>query len=96
MAHAEAKLSKNELARVVDEYGMLKAQAADLAAKLETVKEMLLESGEKEIDGILFRVTVSDSERQTLDSKALKAQHPTIYATFLRTTSVTTVRCNSR
>lgn len=57
------------LIQVVDELGKLRAQIADLTAKEEQLKEALRDSGESEIDGKLFRVTVSRTNVNTVDWK---------------------------
>lgn len=91
-----AKMTKQELARMVDEYGQLKAQEAEVQAKINTLKQMLIDTELSEIEGILFRVTVSESERSTLDTKALRKDLPDVADKYTRKTAVTTVRCVSR
>jgi len=81
---------------LVDELGALKAQIAELTAREKEITNLLKAANEAAIDGELFRVTISDSERETLDTKALRRDHPEIAAEYVKTTHVTTVRCGAR
>ena len=71
---------KNTLAIIVDQLGAIKAQIASLEEAESALKARLVASGQTEIDGTLFRATVRQSERWTLDrklvEKAYAAQHP--------------------
>lgn len=49
----------NKLAKKVDEIGRLKAEIADLTTLKRDLEDELIESGETEIEGRLFRSTVS-------------------------------------
>lgn len=60
-------------AAVVDELGALKAAIAELDAKEKELKTILAASGYAEVNGELFRATVSLSERTTLDPEKVKA-----------------------
>lgn len=57
------------LTTLVDELGKLRAKIADLTAKEEELKETLRNSGESEIEGRLFRVTVSRTDVATVNWK---------------------------
>ncbi len=81
---------------LVDELGALKAQIAELTAREKEITSLLKAANEPAIDGDLFRATISESERETIDTKALRAAHPAIAAEFMRTSFVTTVRCGAR
>jgi predicted phage-related endonuclease len=81
---------------LVDELGLLKAQIAELTVREAEITRLLKATNESEIDGETFRATISRSERDTIDAKALRAAHPDIAAEFTRTTSVTTVRVGAR
>ena len=81
---------------LVDELGALKAQIAELTAREKEITSLLKASNEAAIDGDLFRATVSDSERETLDTKALRRDYPEIAAEYVKTTHVTTVRVGAR
>lgn len=58
---------------IVDQLGTLKARIADLTKEESTLKAALLESGYAELDGDLFRATVTWTERATLDTEAVRA-----------------------
>lgn len=57
------------LTTLVDELGKLRAKIADLTTKEEELKETLRNSGESEIEGRLFRVTVSRTDVATVNWK---------------------------
>jgi hypothetical protein len=85
------------LSRVVDELGALKAAIAELTEKEKELKTIIAASGYAELNGELFRATVSLSERVTLDSEKVRAllSEPQI-AACSRVTEVTSVRVASR
>lgn len=56
------------LGKIVDELGELKAQISKLCAREKQLKDILIQSNQPEIDGELFRATVSVSDRESLDS----------------------------
>ena len=87
----------NELKAIVDELGTLKAAIAELTEKEKELKTIVAASGYAELDGELFRATVSLSERVTLDSEKVRAllSEPQI-AACSRVTEVTSVRVASR
>ena len=62
-----------QLSRVVDTLGAMKAAAADLDRQMKDIQETLKASGLKEINGAIFRATVSVTERVSLDAEAVKA-----------------------
>jgi predicted phage-related endonuclease len=88
--------SNTELRQLADQYGNLKAQMAELEDQCNMLKQMLIDADQPIIEGHLFRVTVSDSVRESLDTKALKADYPALVMQYMRSTSVVTVRCSSR
>jgi hypothetical protein len=85
------------LASLVDELGAVKA---DIAALQEREKELIAKlklTGLAEINGSLFRATVSTSDRETVKTKELReALGEDLIAPFLSSTSVTTVRVAAR
>ena len=85
------------LANLVDEFGELKAQISKLCEREKELKELFIQSNMPEIDGSMFRVTVSTSERETLDVNAAKQflTHDQIQL-CTKITYTTTVRCGSR
>jgi hypothetical protein len=62
-----------DYAAIVDELGALKAQIADLTTKEGKLKKALSESGYAEIEGALFRATVTWTERATLDPDMVRS-----------------------
>lgn len=65
-------MKKPNLIEVVDRLGALKAAAADLNKEINILQETLKASGQKAIDGTLFRATVSVTERQSIDAEAVR------------------------
>lgn len=64
-------LSVGDLA---DELGALKADIADLETRERSIRDELVARGIPEAEGALFRVTVSEAVRWTIDSKSVKAE----------------------
>jgi len=64
----------NNLMSAVDQLGVVKAQLAELKAQEEALRAVLIEQGPGAYEGDLFRVTVSESERATLDMAAVRAK----------------------
>ena len=62
-----------QLSRFVDTLGAMKAAAADLDRQMKDIQETLKASGLKEINGAIFRATISVTERVSLDAEAVKA-----------------------
>jgi hypothetical protein len=60
-----------DLGVVVDELGLLLAQKAELSKREECLKQLLKESGEKAVEGELFRATVSTFDAVRVDYKAI-------------------------
>lgn len=62
-------------AAAVDQLGSIKARIAELKAEEARLTALVANSGELEIDGSIFRATVSTvAERQSLDPKAAEAK----------------------
>lgn len=64
----------NNLTSTIDQLGLIKAQLAGLKAQEEALRAVLIEQGPGAYEGELFRVTVSESERSTLDMAAVRAK----------------------
>jgi hypothetical protein len=64
----------NNLTSTIDALGAIKAQIADLKAQEEALRAVLVEQGPGAYEGDLFRATVSESERATLDMAAVRAK----------------------
>ena len=67
-------IATNSLVQVVDELGRLRAKIADLKVREEELKTALDESGEEDVDGTLFRATVSRSDVDHVDWKTIAAR----------------------
>jgi len=60
--------------QLVDRFGRLKADAADIATELDTIKDTLIERvGEAKLEGELFRLSLANQLRSTTDWKAVAA-----------------------
>jgi hypothetical protein len=62
-----------DYAAIVDQLGALKAQISALTEQESALKKALTESGFAEINGELFRATVTWTERETLNTEAVRA-----------------------
>lgn len=88
----------------VDTLGALLAQIKDLETKAQAIKDQILDSatlpgGSKITEGSLFKATVVESNRQTVDYKALllEAKIPaTMIAKHTKVSAVFSVRVSSR
>jgi len=86
-----------ELSLAVDDLGTLKARIADLVKQESALKALIAASGYAELDGALFRATVSLSERATLNSERVKGfLTPAQIVACTQTAEVTTVRVSAR
>ena len=87
-------ISQEALAGVlVDRLGSLKAQISALTREEEKIKKQLKDTGLVEINGSIFRATVTKSVRETLDMDAVCAKlSPQFIAAHTNETEVTTVR----
>ncbi|HZT90264.1 MAG TPA: hypothetical protein VFA12_20155 [Stellaceae bacterium] len=102
MATATATLTTSSLHNlpvgdIVDELGALKASIADLEAREKRLRDELVARGVGEAEGALFRATVSEAIRWTLDSSLVKERmgHDW-WNQHCRTASVTTVKVCAR
>jgi Cdc6-like AAA superfamily ATPase len=89
---------------VVDQFGHIKAQIADLEEQEKALRQQILALGEKEVEGDLFRAVVSVSARDGRDAafkakieelieEHLSAQYVRAHTT---STDITTVRVSAR
>lgn len=85
-----------ELATMVDELAALKAQIAPLQEREAVIKEALKATGLERIDGSKHTAVISLSERESVDTKQLKLDHPNIVAAYLRTILVETLKLTAR
>ena len=81
----------------IDRLGELLAQIADLTREAETIKSALRTMGDGSYEGDLFRATVSTSERDTLDMKAVREHLSRQFIqAHTNTTTVTAVKVVAR
>ncbi len=96
-ARGKGKTMDAMLKAKVDELGALKAAIAELTEKEKELKTAIAASGYAELDGDLYRATVSLSERVTLDSEKVRALlSDAQIAACSRTTEVLSVRVAAR
>jgi hypothetical protein len=85
------------IGELVDQLGHAKAEAAEIKAREDGLKAALIARGITEAEGMLFRATVSEALRETLDSEKIKAEMgPSWCALHSKIAVVTTVRVNAR
>jgi hypothetical protein len=85
-----------DLASMVDELAALKAQIAPLQEREQMIKTALKETGLERIDGAEHTAVVILSEREVLDSKRLKADHPVLVQPYLSKTLVESIKLTAR
>jgi len=85
------------IGEIVDQLGHVKAEAAEIKAREEALKAALVAKGITEAEGVLFRATVSEALRETLDSDKIREEMgPSWCALHSKIAVVTTVRVNAR
>ena len=62
----------SNLTKIIDDLGALKARIADLEAQEKALKQALADLSPGAYEGELFRLSISESERETLDMKAVR------------------------
>lgn len=67
----KAQVVRLDLAKVVDQLGEVKAKIAHLKTVEDLLKQQLVESGETEADGSVFRATVIFTNRESIDRRAV-------------------------
>lgn len=98
-----AMVKSKDIPKLVDELGRLNAKVADLIVRIDEIKSTLKESGYGEVEGRLFRATISESSKPVTNYekvfKALKAPASRVTTMLERYTTHTkfqTVRVYSR
>ena len=84
---------------LADQYGLLLAQAADIKAKLDAVRDQIIIAAEDVQEGDLYRVTLTMAERVNVDWKtiALRFEPSAQLVTAHRAIAISpTVRCTAR
>jgi hypothetical protein len=72
--HPRFSLPHRSVGDLADEIGKLCAEIADLEGRRKNFREELIRRGVAEAEGALFRATVSDAVRWTIDSALVKAE----------------------
>lgn len=79
----------NEVKNMLDELGQISAEMADLAQRRKTITDKLDRLPKGSYEGHLFRINAIDSERNTLDMKAVRAKlSPQFIRAHTKTTKV--------
>ena len=87
----------SNLTRIIDDLGALKARIADLEAQEKALKQALADLSPGAYEGDLFRLTISESERETLDMKAVREKlSPQWMRAHTNVTNVRTLRVSAR
>ncbi|SRR5579883_153015 len=82
---------------IVDRLGALKARIADLVAEEGVLRAELIARKVEAAEGDLFRCTVTEALRQSLDAEAVKAElGERWYAAHCKVSVTTTVRVSAR
>lgn len=89
----------SNLAKLVDDYGTLCAAISDLEIKKSALRQSILDVGRGAYEGQAYRVTVSISERATIDYKTICAKlepsHQLVSA-HTKVAEVSTVKVSGR
>lgn len=90
-------ISASTTGQLVDKYGEMLARAAEIKKHADAIKAEIIANGAEAVEGKRYRCTVSLSERQSLDSKAVKAfLTPAQITACTKVSDVTTVRCTAK
>jgi hypothetical protein len=93
----EINMRNDNLRPLVDALGNLKAEMAALAERERNIKAQLIQAGVDELEGDLFRCTISKSERESLNMEAVREKlSPQFIRCHTKTVPVTTVRVVAR
>jgi hypothetical protein len=96
-AHVTSQFHNLTTGMIVDRLGALKAQLADLKADEEAFRGELIARKVEAAEGDLFRCTVSEALRQSLDTEQVKAEMgERWYSSRCKIAVTTTVRVSSR
>jgi hypothetical protein len=87
----------NNLATVIDAFGAHKAAMAELKKKEDELKAALADLAPGAYEGTLFRLSISKSERETLDMEAVREKlSPQFIRAHTNVTEVRTLRVSAR
>jgi hypothetical protein len=91
------KMTKTNLTTTIDALGEIKAQIAALEIREKALKANLADLEPGAYEGELFRVSISQTDRETLDMKAVRAKlSPQFIAAHTNVTPVRTVKVSAR
>jgi len=93
----------NNIQNPADQLGMLLAQIAELTKQADAIKDRMKDAatsgGPTIFEGSFFKSTFTESNRETIDHKAVYAHldvDPTILKHFTKTTAVFAIKTTSR
>ena len=90
-------MTKSNLVTTIDALGELKAQIAALELKEKELKKALGDLKPGAYEGELFRLSISETERETLDMKAVREKlSPQWMRAHTNVTNVRTLRVSAR
>jgi len=90
-------MAKTNLSATIDMFGAICAEIASLEADKAKLRKQLIEMVDGAAEGDLFRVTISTTERETLDMAAVRAKlSPQFVAAHTKVTEVTVVKASAR
>jgi len=90
-------MTKSNLVATIDALGELKAQIAALELKEKELKKALGDLEPGAYEGELFRLSISETERETLDMKAVREKlSPQWIRAHTNTAHVRTLRVSAR
>jgi hypothetical protein len=90
-------MTKTNLTSMIDSLGVLKAKIAELENEEKAIKKALGDLEPGAYEGELFRLSISESERETLDMKAVREKlSPQFIAAHTNVTKVRTLRVAAR
>jgi hypothetical protein len=82
---------------LADELGAVKSDLADLKSREDALRSELIRRGVSEVEGVLFRATVTEATRWTLDTDRVKSEMGAAwYDAHCRGSLTTTVRVSAR
>jgi hypothetical protein len=85
------------LAATIDAFGELKAEMAELAIREKALKEALADLAPGAYEGEWFRLSISQSDRETLDMAAVREKlSPQFIAAHTNVTPVRTLKVAAR
>jgi hypothetical protein len=90
-------MTKTNLSKTIDTLGELNAQIAELQTQVKAIKDSLGDLKPGAYEGDLFRLTLSQSIRETLDMEAVREKlSPQFIAAHTRQTEVRTFKLGAR